>query len=131
MLIAREADREVDLWRDGVETRVYASAPDGSRQLVVFEQVCATGVGAPAHWHVVEEVLRVIEGLADVFVGDEQATLTPGDAVTIPAGAVHGFTNIGTTPLRVLAILASPIFEAHYTDPPRDSRRWQPAAGAS
>ena len=46
--------------------------------------------------------------------------------VTIPAGAVHGFTNTGATPLRVLAILASPIFEAHYTDPPRDSRRWMP-----
>jgi len=33
MLIAREAEREVERWRDGVETRVYASAIDGSRQL--------------------------------------------------------------------------------------------------
>jgi mannose-6-phosphate isomerase-like protein (cupin superfamily) len=126
MLIAREADRDVDLWRDGVETRVYASAVDGSRQLVVFEQVCALGVGAPPHLHAVEEVLRVIEGEAEVVVMDERATLGPGDTVTIPAGAVHGFSNSGDQPLRVLAILASPTFEAHYIDPPRDSRRWIP-----
>lgn len=126
MLIARNHDREVECWRDGVETRVYASAANGSRQLAVFEQVCAPGVGAPAHVHVVEEVLRVIEGTAEVFVDDERATLAPGDAITISAGAVHGFTNTGPTALRVLAILAAPIFEAHYTDPPRDSRRWMP-----
>ncbi len=126
MHIAREADREVELWRSGVETRVYAAANSGSRQLAVFEQVCAPGVGAPAHVHVVEEVLRVIEGTAEVFVDSDRAVLERGDAVTIPAGAVHGFTNTGAMPLRVLAILASSIFEAHYTDPPRDSRRWMP-----
>ncbi|HYI15530.1 MAG TPA: cupin domain-containing protein [Thermomicrobiales bacterium] len=126
MHIAREAEREVELWRVGVETRVYASATSGSRQLAVFEQVCAPGIGAPAHVHVVEEVLRVIDGTAEVVVGDERAVLAAGDAVTISAGAVHGFTNVGTSPLRVLAILASPIFEAHYVDPPRDSRRWMP-----
>ncbi|MDQ3547920.1 MAG: cupin domain-containing protein [Chloroflexota bacterium] len=126
MLIARESERDVEIWRDGVKTRVYASAVHGSRQLVVFEQECAPGMGAPSHVHVVEEVLRVIDGEADVFVGHEHAALGPGDAVTIPAGVAHGFTNTGTTALRVLAILASPIFEAHYTDPPRDSRRWMP-----
>lgn len=126
MLIARESEREAEIWREGVETRVYASAATGSRQLAVFEQECAPGVGAPAHWHAVEEVLRVISGEAELFVGDERAVLRPGDAVTIPAGAVHGFTNTGTAPLRVLAILAAPIFEARYTDPARDVRRWMP-----
>lgn len=126
MLIARSSDRTVEVWREGVETSVYASAPNGSAQLVVFEQECVPGVGAPAHVHVVEEVLRVISGEAEVFVGDERESLGPGDAVTIPAGAVHGFTNTGPGLLRVLAILASPIFEAHYIDPPRDSRRWMP-----
>jgi mannose-6-phosphate isomerase-like protein (cupin superfamily) len=126
MLIAREADRDVEIWRDGVDTRVFASAADGSHQLAVFEQVCQPGIGAPPHLHVVEEVLRVIEGTATVVIGDEQATLQAGDAVTIPAGVVHGFTNTGTTPLRVLAILASPIFEARYIEPERDVRRWLP-----
>ena len=126
MLIAREAEREVETWRDGVETRIYAAASQGARQLAVFEQECAPGVGAPAHLHAVEEVLRVIGGQADVFVGDERATLGAGDAVTIPAGVVHGFTNTGETPLRVLAILAAPIFEARYVDPERDVRRWLP-----
>jgi mannose-6-phosphate isomerase-like protein (cupin superfamily) len=71
-------------------------------------------------------VLRIVDGEAEVFVADERAVLSPGDAVTIPAGVVHGFTNTGQAPLRVLAILAEPIFEAHYSDPPRDVRRWMP-----
>lgn len=128
MLIARDAEREVELWRDGVETRVFASAVEGSHQLAVFEQVCEPGIGAPPHLHVVEEVLRVIDGMATIVVGDEQATLRAGDAVTIPAGVIHGFTNTGATPLRVLAILASPIFEARYVEPERDVRRWLPVA---
>jgi mannose-6-phosphate isomerase-like protein (cupin superfamily) len=126
MRIAREEDREIEVWRDGVDTRVYASAAGGSHQLAVFEQVCQPDIGAPLHLHVVEEVLRVIDGTATVVVGDEQATLQAGDAVTIPAGVVHGFTNSGSTPLRVLAILASPIFEARYVEPERDVRRWLP-----
>ncbi len=126
MLIARESERDVEEWRAGVETRVYAAATSGSHQLTVFEQVCAPEIGAPAHVHVVEEVLRVIDGTAEVFVGDERAVLERGDAVTIPAGAIHGFTNAGTSPLRVLAILASPIFEARYVEPERDVRRWLP-----
>ena len=51
MFIARETDREVEIWREGVETRVYAAMPSGSRQLVVFEQVCV----APAE---VDRLLR-------------------------------------------------------------------------
>jgi quercetin dioxygenase-like cupin family protein len=61
-----------------------------------------------------------------VLVGEERQAVQEGDAVIIPAGAVHGFTNTGDGTLQVLAILAAPIFEAHYIDPPRDSRRWEP-----
>jgi len=130
MRIARNSDREVEVWRDGVDTRVFASSSQGSHQLAVFEQVCQPGIGAPPHLHVVEEVLRVIEGTATVTVGEDEATLGAGDAVTIPAGIVHGFTNVGETPLRVLAILASPVFEARYVEPERDVRRWLPGSGS-
>lgn len=124
MLVARRTDAELEIWREGVETRLYAASSLGARQLTVFEQWCAPGSGAPAHLHAVEEVLQVIAGQADVRVGDEQQALSAGDAVTIPAGAVHAFTNTGTDTLQVLAILAAPIFEARYLDPERDVRRW-------
>ncbi|HUG16037.1 MAG TPA: cupin domain-containing protein, partial [Thermomicrobiales bacterium] len=89
-------------------------------------QHCASGHGAPAHLHAVEEVLRILAGRADVWVEKEHATLESGCSVIIPAGAIHGFTNVASEPLHVLAILAAPIFEARYTDDDRNSRRWGP-----
>ena len=124
MRVARRTDADIEVWREGVETRLYAAASTGARQLTVFQQWCTPGNGAPAHLHAVEEVLQIVAGEAEVWVGDDRQTLGAGDAVIIPAGAVHGFTNTGTDTLQVLAILAAPIFEAHYVDGARDVRRW-------
>jgi mannose-6-phosphate isomerase-like protein (cupin superfamily) len=124
--IVHDSEREREVWRDGVETRMYVSAITGAGQLTVFEQWCAPGHGAPSHLHAVEEVLRILGGQADVWVGEDRATLGPGSSVIIPAGAMHGFSNTGDEVLHVQAILAAPIFEAHYVENGRDSRRWGP-----
>ena len=65
-------------WRPGVTTRMQISAVTGSVQLCVFQQWCDPGKGAPTHLHAVEEVLHVLDGTADVWIGDEHATLTSG-----------------------------------------------------
>lgn len=127
MKVRTDADCTLEVWRDGVETRMYASAETDAGQLTVFEQWCATGHGAPSHLHAVEEVLRIVAGTADVWVADERQTVTAPASVLIPAGIVHGFRNVGETTLQVLAILAEPVFEAHYIEPERDVRRWPPA----
>jgi mannose-6-phosphate isomerase-like protein (cupin superfamily) len=124
MLVRHDRDDAVEVWRDGVNTRMYASATSGAHQLVVFEQWCTAGNGAPSHLHAVEEVLRIIRGTADVWVDDDHETLAAGATIVIPAGAVHGFRNMGADSLQVLAILAEPVFEAHYVEGSRDVRRW-------
>lgn len=127
--------RAREVWREGVDTFPVANAALGSRQLTVFTQECVVGMGAPLHVHVVEEVLQVLDGQATITVGNEQRACQTGDVVIIPAGVAHGFVNTSTTPLHMLAILASPIFEARYLPvpgpdddpdhtPPRDVRRW-------
>jgi quercetin dioxygenase-like cupin family protein len=126
MQIVRDSEQALETWREGVETRMYASCAAGAAQLTVFEQWCAPGLGAPAHLHAVEEVLRVLSGRAEIWVGADRATLGAGASVIIPAGAVHGFRNVADDPLHVLAILAAPIFEARYLEPERDVRRWGP-----
>jgi mannose-6-phosphate isomerase-like protein (cupin superfamily) len=130
MRVIRDEEQALEIWRDGVETRLYAATTLGAAQLTVFEQWCAPGMGAPAHLHAVEEVLRVLAGRAVIWVADERAECGPGASVIIPAGYAHGFSNITTGTLHVQAILAAPIFEARYLDPPRDVRRWAPEAGA-
>lgn len=129
MRVIRDAEQQLEEWRAGVETRVYAAAAHGSAQLTIFEQWCAPGMGAPAHLHAVEEVLRVLAGRAAVWVGLDRDELGPGDSVIIPAGVAHGFRNVTDATLHVQAILAAPIFEARYLDPERDVRRWGPAGG--
>ena len=113
-------------WRSGVLTRMRTSAANGAGQLCIFEQWCETGHGAPTHLHAVEEVLRVLDGKADVWIGDEHATVTSGQLVIVPAGRRHGFSNTGSTVLHIESTLAAPVFEAAYDDKREASRRWLP-----
>jgi mannose-6-phosphate isomerase-like protein (cupin superfamily) len=100
----------------------------GAAQLCVFEQWCDPGCGAPTHLHAVEEVLSVLIGEAEMWVGEERATVTTGQSVVVPAGRPHGFRNTGTGTLHVQAVLAAPIFEAAFEDARETSRRWLPAS---
>ena len=84
-----------------------------------MEQLCAPGTGAPPHRHDgVEEVITVLEGLARFHVGDEEAALAAGESVVLPAGSRHGFTNIGTDNLRILAVFAAATPPVEYENEP-------------
>ena len=113
-------------WREGVRTRMRTSAENGAAQLCWFEQWCEPGHGAPTHLHAVEEVLCVIDGEADVWIGDDHATLRNGELVIVPAGRKHGFSNTGAGTLHIQSVLAAPVFEAAYDDKREAPRRWLP-----
>jgi mannose-6-phosphate isomerase-like protein (cupin superfamily) len=118
-------DQPLEKWRDGVMTRMRMSVLLGSRQVCIFDQYCDPGLGAPTHEHAVEEVLDVMDGTAEIWVGGKTATVTRNQSVLVPAGTRHGFLNLGTSILHVRATLASPIFEAQYEDGGQTSRRWR------
>jgi len=113
-------------WRDGVMTRVRMSVLLGGRQLCIFDQFCEPGLGAPIHVHAVEEVLEVIDGVAEISLSGETAIVTANQSVLIPAGMKHGFRNMDKKILHVRATLAAPIFEASYENRSEISRRWSP-----
>ena len=115
-----------DKWRDGVMTHMRVSALIQSRQLCIFEQWCDPGCGAPTHLHAVEEVLTVLAGEAEFWLGEERIALAAGRSVVVPAGFKHGFRNGADTLLHVQAVLAAPIFEAAYEDKRETPRRWLP-----
>ena len=110
MLIVDHQDQEWEQWRPGVRTRMRVSAKTGTVQLCVFEQWCDPGCGAPSHLHTVEEVLTVLAGRAEVWIGEERATVTAGQSVIVPASRRHGFQNTGEATLHIEAILAAPVF---------------------
>ena len=118
--------QQTEEWRPGVKTRMRTSAANGAAQLCLFEQWCDPGNGAPTHLHSVEEVLHVIKGEADVWIGDTHGTLMSGQLVIVPAGHKHGFSNIGKGILHITSTLAAPVFEAAYDDKRESPRRWLP-----
>lgn len=126
MPIIDQATQPTEEWRPGVRTVMLVSAVTGSAQLCIFEQFCDPGLGAPTHRHAVEEVLTVVAGKAEIWVGAQKHAATSGQSVIIPAGRFHGFRNVGETELHVRATLAAPIFEASYDDRNELTRRWAP-----
>jgi len=126
MVVLIHDDQPLEKWREGVMTRMHMSALLGGRQLCIFEQFCDPGLGAPTHMHAVEEVLEVIEGTAEIWLGSTRAIVKANQSVLVPAGAKHGFRNLEHTTLHVRATLAAPIFEASYDDSAETSRRWTP-----
>ena len=57
----------------------------------------APGVTFPPHSHPGEEIVYVIEGVLEYRVeGKPPVTLKAGEVLFIPAGVVHGVTNVGS-----------------------------------
>lgn len=118
-------------WRAGVRTVMLISAVNGASQLCIFEQYCEPGLGAPTHQHSVEEVLTVVAGEAEIWLGDDRETVRGGQSVLVPAGHWHGFKNVGHSMLHVRATIAAPVFEAGYVDRNELSRRYLPPGVAA
>ena len=53
-----------------------------------------------------DEIFYIVEGAADMTVGQEKKTVGNNTVVLGPANIEHGIKNHGTTPLVVLAIQA-------------------------
>lgn len=73
---------------------------------------------APDHFHTYDEVIYVLEGQGELYVGGESAALRPGSCVRLPARLVHCLANTGASELRLLGVFrpAGSPAEAYYPD---------------
>ncbi|MDK1493088.1 cupin domain-containing protein [Sinorhizobium sp. 7-81] len=124
MDVVSNTDHPLEEWRPGVQTRMHVAASVGSTELCIFEQWVAPGAGAPDHFHFVEEVLTVLAGEAETWLGGERMVLTHGRSLIVPAGLRHGFRNVGKSTLHMHAVLASACFEAAFDHREPPVRRW-------
>jgi quercetin dioxygenase-like cupin family protein len=69
--------------------------------------VCEPHKRIGRHVHSAKEVLLVLEGTAEVSVGDEQARLSAGAIALIPAGPPHEPLSVGSDTVRCVAYLLS------------------------
>jgi quercetin dioxygenase-like cupin family protein len=66
------------------------------RELIQARVEFDPGYVSPRHTHFGEEIIYVLEGtLVYEIEGQAPATYNAGDALTVPAGAVHAVRNVG------------------------------------
>ncbi|WP_198018819.1 cupin domain-containing protein [Asinibacterium sp. OR53] len=56
------------------------------------------------HTHANEEIILMLEGNAEMQIGNEHQKANPGDVVLLNSMVLHNLTNIGTTPCLYFAI---------------------------
>jgi quercetin dioxygenase-like cupin family protein len=92
-------------WRPGYRRFTLAGPEQGvacSASLSIIEP----GSGAPTHFHnTADEVIVVLDGELEMWIGDERCIVGADHTVSLPAGVPHAFVAVGPKPARILAFL--------------------------
>ncbi|MBA3364360.1 MAG: cupin domain-containing protein [Actinobacteria bacterium] len=79
--------------------------------LTMIVEDIAPGDRIPLHRHQVDEVIAIVSGTGEVYLGGATVRVSAESAIFVPAGAAHGTTNTGSGPLRLHAIFPAPVIE--------------------
>ncbi|GAA1824176.1 cupin domain-containing protein [Agromyces salentinus] len=96
-------------------TRRFVGAEHGSGVSYFFVDY-ELGQGTDLHWHPYPETWIVLEGEAELTIGDRQLTARVGDTATVPTGVWHRFANRSEARLKMLCIHASPVIIQTWAD---------------
>lgn len=107
-----------DSWIDGDETARWRSAAgetgeDSGTSLLEVPAGCRL----PRHTDSAEETIVVVDGVADVTVGEEQGQVPAGGVALVPECEPHEVRNAGDEPLRFVALYASTDVVTTYEQP--------------
>lgn len=111
-IVVRLRDRRRVVYQGlGAVDEFLTRATDGKLQVIMSTIQPGGGTGDEAYTHDSdEEVLVVLEGVLDLWVGAEHYRLEAGDAVTHPSRLPHHNTNPGPGVARVLFCITPPSF---------------------
>lgn len=108
-ILASEVERQQ--W-PGMGEPGLISLSAGSKVLVFADLVFAPGDGFNFHHHPhQEEVLYLMEGSLEAWVGQEKHTMNKGDTMYLPPGAVHANFNVSEQEARMFVVL-TPVIES-------------------
>ncbi len=69
------------------------------------------------HTDSAEEILLILEGEAEVSLGDEQGRLSAGEMTLVPAMVPHSLSNVGDDTLRVVGFFSSNVVMSTFDQP--------------
>lgn len=79
-----------------------------------FVTLDPNGGQVPWHNQEQEEVYFIIDGTAEMCLGEERQALRAGQAVSIPPGVFHQITNVGDTPMKMIYVYGPAGDVAHW-----------------
>jgi quercetin dioxygenase-like cupin family protein len=92
-------------WRPGYR-RFKLAGPEHGVACSASLSIIEPGAGAPTHFHnSADEVIIVLDGALEMWIGDERRIVGANHTVSLPAGVPHGFVAVGPGPTRMLAFL--------------------------
>ena len=110
-VVRREARRRVEYPGLHAVDEFLTSNDAGRLQVILSTIEAGGGTGPEPYTHESdEEVVVVLSGVLDLWVGDEHYVLRQGDAITYPSRLPHWNTNHGDRPAVVLFCLTPPSF---------------------
>jgi quercetin dioxygenase-like cupin family protein len=87
----------------------WLSKPEltGTKQLTLVRVTMRPGTGHRFHYHPTrEEIIYIVDGVAEQWVDREKRTLKAGESAFIPEKVVHAIHNVSRKPMTFLAILS-------------------------
>ena len=110
-VVRRDARRRIVYPGLGAVDEFLTSNLAGRLQVILSTIDPGGGTGPEPYTHDSdEEVVVVLDGVLDIWVGDEHYVLRQGDAITFPSRLPHWNANHGDAPARALFCLTPPSF---------------------
>jgi quercetin dioxygenase-like cupin family protein len=97
-----------------------------TKQLTLVRVTMRPGTGHQFHYHPArEEIIYVVEGVAEQWVDREKRTLKAGECAFIPAKVVHAIHNVSKAPMTFLAILSPAVAKGPFLVDCYDDEPWR------
>jgi quercetin dioxygenase-like cupin family protein len=123
MIAERIEDLELlEVWYENDPTmRLKVNFPfflgTGTKNTAVVYFEIEPGYRLGTHTDSAEEILLVLEGEAEVSLGDEEGRLSAGEMTLVPAMVPHGIRNVGEERVRVAGFFSSNVIVSTFDQP--------------
>jgi quercetin dioxygenase-like cupin family protein len=96
----------------------------GTKNTAVVYFEIEPGYRLGTHTDSAEEILLILQGEAEVALGDERGRLSAGEMALVPAMVPHGLRNVGEETVRVVGFFSSNVIVSTFDQPmmPFDQR---------
>ena len=112
----------MEVWyEDDPTMRVKVNFPfflgTGTKNTAVVYFEIEPGHRLGTHTDSAEEILLVLDGTAEVSLGDEQGQISAGEMAVVPAMVPHGLRNVGDETARFVGFFSSNVVVSTFAQP--------------